>query len=412
MPVNNMIFKDLEKEEIAGVVLKTLSLKKNIIAYFASVGDGTIADLCKEFNTSVPTITKMIAELIEDGFVHDFGKIETGGGRRPNMYGLDPKSGFFMGVEVKRKSLNLALIDLKKQIIRSVEKIPFKLSNTQESLDMLCDSIDDFLAGLGADRSKVYGVGVNITGRVNSQTGFSYSFFNFEEEPLAKVVEKRIGVRTFVENDTRAMTYGEYDSGVVHGEKDVLFVNVSAGIGLGVVLGGQIQYGKSGFAGEFGHIPFFQNDIICQCGKKGCLETEVSGAALEQMCQAELKNGTTSILSEKYEKKLPISMDDIVEAANNEDMLALELISKMGEKLGRGIALLINIFNPELVVLGGALSTTGDTLLWPVKSAMNKYALNLVNKDTSLKISKLGNRAGVIGACLLVRNKMLNLKTL
>jgi predicted NBD/HSP70 family sugar kinase len=412
MPVNSDIFREFKNETISGVAFKTLNLKKNIIAYFASVGDVTIADLCKEFNSSVPTITKLIAELTEEGFVLDFGKIETVGGRRPNVYGLDPKSGFFMGVEVKRKSLNFALIDLNKNIIKSIEKIPFKLSNSKESLDKLCSAIQNVIVGLGDEQEKILGVGVNITGRVNSETGYSYSFYNFEEKPLAGYIEKSIGIKTFIENDTRAMTYGEYANGVVAGEKDVLFVNVSTGVGLGVVIGGQIQYGKSGFAGEFGHIPFFDNNIICQCGKKGCLETEVSGEALERLCLIELEKGTSSVLTEKYKNKVPISLDDIVEAAINEDILAIDLIAKIGEKLGRGIALLINIFNPELVILGGTLSATGDYLRLPVKSAINKYALNLVYNDTELKNSKLGSRAGVIGASLLVRNKMFGLRTL
>uniref|UniRef100_UPI0032172B14 ROK family transcriptional regulator n=1 Tax=uncultured Draconibacterium sp. TaxID=1573823 RepID=UPI0032172B14 len=412
MAVKSKIFRELESEEKSGVEYKSLKLRKGMIAHFASCGDSTIADLCKTFNSSIPTITKALSELIEDGLVVDFGKIETGGGRRPNVYGLDPKSLYFMGVEVKRKSLNLAIIDINKQIVKLAERVPFRLNNSKESLDNLCAAIQDFLSGMGPKREKVLGAGVNITGRVNSKTGNSYSFFYFEEEPLAEMIEKQIGIKTFVENDTRAMTYGEYACGVVKDEKDVLFINMSAGVGLGVVQGGQIQYGKSGFAGEFGHIPFFENDIICHCGKKGCLETEVSGPAIEQMCISEIEKGTSSVLTEKYEKDKTITLDDIIEAANNDDVLAIDVIAQIGEKLGRGIALLINIFNPELVILGGTLATTGDYLILPVKSAVNKYALSLVYDDTKLKISKLGNRAGVIGACLLVRNKMLHLKTL
>ncbi len=409
MSIKADIFKNLDNDEVSAVEFKANALKKKMIAYFATAGDCTIADLCKAFNSSIPTISKSLNDLQESGLVLDFGKIETGGGRRPNVYGLDAKAVYFMGVEVKRKSINLALIDIHKQIVKVADKVPFELANTEESLNILCSVIKNFLDELGKDREKVVGAGVNITGRVNSRTGHSYSFFYFDEKPLSGIIEKEIGIKTFVENDTRAMTYGEYASGVVQDEKNVLFINVSSGIGLGVIMDGKIQYGKSGFAGEFGHIPFFNNDIICHCGKKGCLETEVSGVALEQRCIKELEKGTSSMLSEKYKQNKTILLDDIIDAALNEDVLAIDLISSIGENLGRGIALLINLYNPELIILGGTLAATGDYLALPVRSSINKYALNLVFNDTTLKLSKLGNRAGVIGACLFVRSKILNL---
>lgn len=403
------IFGDLDSGNYSGVLYKNLTLKKKIVAFFASSGDGTIADLCRELNASIPTVTKLLSELIDDGFVLDFGKVETGGGRRPNIYGLDPNSGYFAGVEVKRNSINIALFDFKKNLVKIVEKQPYVLANTPESLDSLCNLINEFIDDLQIEKDKILGIGVNLSGRVNSVTGYSYSYFHFEEEPLSKVLESRVGIKTYLENDTRAMTYGEYDCGIVTGEKNVLFINMSRGIGLGMVIDGRLYYGKSGFSGEFGHIPFFDNEILCHCGKKGCLETEASGLALENMFIEKLEEGSISSLSERYKNEEEISLEDILDAANNEDVLAIELIAQIGEKMGRGIASLINIFNPELVILGGAVSMTGDYVRLPIKSAINKYSLSLVNSDTNLKISKLGERAGVVGACLLVRSKLLGL---
>ena len=203
------------------------------------------------------------------------------------------------------------------------------------------------------------------------------------------------------------MAFGEYSTGIVHEEKDVLFLNMDYGLGIGIVINGQLYYGKSGFAGEFGHIPFFNNEIICRCGKRGCLETEVSGTALTRIFKEKLTNGSSSILSTM--KIDEINFEHIIQAANNDDVLAIEQIAAMGEKLGRGIAVLINIFNPELVILGGSLAETGEYIRLPVKSALNKYSLSLVNNDTQIKMSKLGKQAGVIGACLLVRNRLLSI---
>jgi predicted NBD/HSP70 family sugar kinase len=198
--------------------------------------------------------------------------------------------------------------------------------------------------------------------------------------------------------------------GVVNHEKDVLFLNLDYGIAVGVLMNGQLYYGKSGYAGEFGHMPFFDNELICRCGKKGCLETQASGWALEQMFHKKLAQGSSSLLTvSQHLTADQIHMEEIIEAANQDDVLAIELIAEIGQHLGRGIAALINVFNPELVVLGGALMATGEYIWLPVKTSINKYSLSLVNNDTQLKISTMGERAGILGACLLVRNRALGL---
>jgi predicted NBD/HSP70 family sugar kinase len=179
------------------------------------------------------------------------------------------------------------------------------------------------------------------------------------------------------------------------------------GIGLGIVLDGKVYYGRSGFSGEFGHIPLFNNEIICQCGKKGCLETEASGNALIRKFKERIKKGSTSSVLKNNKSPEQIGIEDIINGANNEDTLCIELLSEIGEKLGKGLAVLINIFNPELIILGGTLSETGDYLGLPSKNALNKLSLSLVNNDTSLKMSKLGEKAGVIGACLIARSKVM-----
>ncbi len=176
------------------------------------------------------------------------------------------------------------------------------------------------------------------------------------------------------------------------------------------MINSHLYYGKSGFAGEFGHIPLFNNEIICKCGKKGCLETEASGQALLRLFKEKVAQGSsTSIITQQKLQIDDIILDDIIKAVQYDDVLSIELIAQIGEKLGRGIALLINIFNPELVILGGSLAATGEYIRLPILSAINKYSLSLVSSDTQLKFSKLGEKAGVMGACLLVRNRLLNL---
>ena len=143
--------------------------------------------------------------------------------------------------------------------------------------------------------------------------------------------------------------------------------------------------------------------MICQCGKKGCLETEASGFAVVRNIQDKLRAGVGSILQREHKKIEEITLEEIVIACNQDDTLAIECVSAVGEKLGKAVASLINIFNPELVILGGLLSTTNEYIRLPIKSSLNKYSASLVNNDTQLKTSKLGLSAGVMGACLLVR---------
>lgn len=400
--------KEITEDELTGVAFKNMNLKKNVIRLLDLQEKSTIADLGKEFNVSTPKITSTINELIEEGLVMDYGKIESTGGRRANLFGLASDSGHFVGVEVKKYSVTLGLLDFKKNMVRVEENTEFLLENTKESLQHLISIIKKFISSLEVPREKILSIGMNLTGRINYATGYSYSYYHFDEDPLSKIIEREIGIKTYLDNDTRAMAFGEFCIGVVNHEKNVLFINLDYGIGVGIMIDGQLYYGKSGFSGEFGHIPFFDNEIICHCGKKGCLETEVSGAALIRQFQEKRRAGAGSILPLDQNSIDDITLEDIIMACNQDDTLAIECVAEVGEKLGKAIAMLINIFNPELVILGGALSTTNDYIRLPVKSTLNKYSLSLVSNDTQLKMSKLGSRAGVIGACLLVRNKLLS----
>ncbi len=388
---------------------KINSLKKEIIRLFIAGGNFSITDLSKEMSLSVPTVTKLIGELINEGFVSDFGKQGTNGGRKPNVYGLNPNAGYFVGVDITKDSIALGLITFKGQLIEYAGNKEFVLENTIQSLDALCKIINNFIDHLSVSRKKIFSVGINLSGRVNSESGFSYSFLFLGEKPLSMMIEEKIDCNVFIENDSRAMTYGEFMNCQEEGKRNMLYVNASWGLGLGIIIDSKLYYGKSGFSGEFGHFPFFENEIICRCGKRGCLETGASGSALHRMFMEKLKEGRVSMLSQKFGEGADITIDDIMDAIQKEDVLAIEIIENIGNELGKALAGLINIFNPELLIIGGTLSKAKDSLLLPIKSAINKYSLNLVSKDTKIKLSKLGEKGGVIGACMLVRSKTIGL---
>ena len=398
-----------QETENKGLLQKNNIIKRNIIAYMAMNGEATLAELTKELRISVPTITKLVQELVDEDIVTDLGKVETPGGRRPNVFGLTNTTIYFAGVNVGRDRMTLVITDLKNNIIHEVVDNSFELSDREQCLEKICDNIDNFINTCGIDKSHILGVGVCIVGRVNTQLGRSYKYFTGYEESLRDIIESRIGIRVLVENDTRSRCYAEYTCGRSKDESNVIYLHLGLGVAIGIVVNGKLFYGKNGFAGEFGHIPFFDNEKICFCGKKGCLETEVSGLAIEEkMCEL-IRNGANSILRPKYENKEPIHINDIITAARNDDNLSIELIEEAGEKIGKAVAILINIFNPETVIVGGNLAAAGDYIMLPLKSATNKYSLNLVYKDTKFRQSKMSENAPAWGVAMLIRNQIIGL---
>lgn len=388
---------------------KNSSLKQRIIGLCINDGDYSLADLSKELDTSIPTTTKLVGELVDDGLLVEIGKLGTNGGRRPSIFGLNPSAGYFVGVDIRRKFIGFAVTDFKGAVVDYHEKIEFAVQNSEESFREMCRRIKKELMEIGISPENVLAYGFNLTGRVNNETGYCFSYFIGEDKPIASVLKDELDKPVFVENDSRAMTYGEYICGTSKGVRNMLYLNVAWGLGMGMIVDGNLSYGKSGFSGEIGHFPLLNNNCICHCGKMGCLETGASGSAVYRIFMEKLKEGRTSTLSEKFHRGEEIHMEEILAAVNEEDVLAIEVIEEIGTTLGRAIAGLINLFNPELIVIGGSISETKEYLLLPIKSAVQKHSLNIINSDTSIKFSKLGKKAGVIGSCMLSRSKLLEL---
>lgn len=396
-------------DKLKGIAHKNNTIKRNIIAYMAVNGECTLSELTKELHISVPTITKLVQELIEDNIVNDLGKVETPGGRRPNVFGLANSAIYFVGVNVGRDNMTYVVTDLQNNIIKEVIDNSFELQNRPQCLEKICSNIEDFVDNCGIDRSKILGLGVSIVGRVNPETGRSYAYFTSSEESLRDIIQERVKIRVLLENDTRARCYAEYNCSRSKEENDIIYLHLGRGVAIGIVIDGKLYYGKNGFAGEFGHIPFFDNETICACGKKGCLETEVSGIAIEEKIVKQINSGVNTILREKYDRGEQIHINDIIAAAQNDDNLSIELIEEAGEKLGKAVAFLINTFNPETIIVGGNLAAAGDYIMLPLKASTNKYSLNLVYKDTKFRKSKMSENACAWGVAMLIHNKIIGL---
>lgn len=388
--------------------IKWHTLKQSIVKCLLSIGDATILELSTELQSSIPTISKAINELLTDELIVDSGKISNSGGRRPSLYSVASDKTFFLGVEANRSGTSFGIQNLKEEFISIDLDSSFVLENTYESLMEFCDRIDTFISDSQVDKSYIVGVCVNLSGRINSKEGFSYNYFFKENRPLVEIISEKIGLPVYLENDTRAMTFGEYAQGVVEGEQDIIFLNYSWGVGIGIITDGKLYYGKSGYSGEFGHSPLFDNEILCHCGKIGCLETEASGWALVEQFKQALQDGRTSAISIDSNASVIEQYHKILSGALvKEDNLCIELITRQSEILGRALASLINVLNPELLIIGGDFSRLGDFVLLPIQSSLKKYSLGLVNRDVAMKKSILGRRAGVMGACRVIKEKLL-----
>jgi predicted NBD/HSP70 family sugar kinase len=388
---------------------KNSILKKKILRLCIERGEHSIAALSEEINASVPTVTKLIGELMDEGFMVDLGKSGTSGGRRPSIYGLNPNAGYFVGVDIRNSHAGAAITDFQGNLIAFEDNIPFVMERKEESVHAISRAVRNYVEMRHLDWDRILGMGISVAGRSNRETGYSNNYSFDPNRPINKILEEDLEIPVVIENDSRAMAYGEFLSGVVRKERNVLFVNVSWGLGMGMILDGRLYYGTSGYAGEFGHFPLLQNDEICRCGKVGCLETGASGSALVRMITQQLRSGKPSSLLKKFRTEGKINLNDIFMAISEEDVLAIDALGEIGENLGRGLAGLINMFNPELVVLGGKLAIAGDYLMLPVQTTVKKLAQNIAIQDTAIKFSRLKNQAAPIGDCMLSRSHLLGI---
>ena len=259
---------------------------------------------------------------------------------------------------------------------------------------------------------KYSGLGISCGGPLDAERGVVLSPPNlpgWDEVPVAEMLSREFGCPARLCNDADACAVAEWRFGAGRGCRNMIFLTFGTGLGAGLILDGKLYYGKSGFSGEIGHFPFLDNDKICRCGKKGCLETGASGTALYHMIKEQLQQGRTSLLSKKFKAGEKIVLDDILKAVEEEDVLSIEGIGKVGDTLGRAIAGLINIFNPGQVIIGGRLIVGGDYLMLPIRTAVHRYSLNRVSSDTEIFFSTLGRKAAGVGDCLIARARLLGL---
>jgi predicted NBD/HSP70 family sugar kinase len=410
--MNYSVFIHKNGAEVSGVALKDQARKKNMIAHLTSKGKSTVPEMADLLNISVPKTKKLLVGLLQEGLVKDTGRKTQGLGRKAAIYNLNQESCYFLGIEIKKYKINIGLMSFNADIVDSSLNIPFPYLDNRESLDAIIKEIHHFLGQTALPKEKIVGIGLSLAGRINVKTSQMLSLYHFGDAPIKTKLEEDLGLPVFMDNDSRTLAYGEYyfgSQGLSYTEKNVCIVNLDYGIAIGIFDNGRPIYGASGYAGEIGHIQMFDNEKICFCGKKGCFETEASGLALINLLNARMDEGSSSRLQKPRAKKGFIELEDILEAIRHGDNLAIEGVTEIAHNLGKGLAIAINLLNPDLIVLAGTLAGIGELLLLPVKTSIMQHSLSMVNIDTRIALSTMDQKAGLKGTCLLVRDKILGL---
>lgn len=242
-----------------------------------------------------------------------------------------------------------------------------------------------------------------MPGFIDVTKGINHSFLKTENgNSIVSTIENTVGVPVFIDNDSSLIALAELKFGAARNKQTVMVVNVGWGVGLGMIIKGELFRGNNGFAGEFSHIPLFTNNKMCSCGKSGCLETEASLFIVTEKAIEGLQQGKASMLKNLTLEHAEDSSREIMEAAIKGDKYAIELLSESGYNIGRGIAILIHLLNPELIILSGRGSVGGKIWLAPIQQAINEHCIPKIAENTQLEISSLGFHAELIGGAALV----------
>ncbi|MDQ4140318.1 MAG: ROK family transcriptional regulator [Bacteroidota bacterium] len=379
--------------------------KLKIIKFLYVRGAKTNAAICERFNISAPTSMALLNELISDGIVEKQGRGLSIGGRKPDLYGLQENSLFVLSIEMEKHKTRMAIFNNKNKNITGIRTFPLQITQDLTAVDQLYTCAEELIQTAGIDKNKLIGIGISVPGLVASKEGNTYTYLltTGSSESLEEILENKFKKPVFIQNDVKTISLAEYRFGLANGKKDVLVVWMDWGIGLGMIMDGKLRSGTSGFAGEFGHIPIIDDGLLCQCGKLGCLETVASGMALVRLAKEGIKAGAVSMLSElSVEEMEQLEPPTIIEAANRGDQFAIRILSEIGMNLGKGLAILIQLFNPELIILSGTIAEAKQFITTPVQQSLNTYCMAQLREKTSIALSDLGENTLLLGSLSLV----------
>ncbi len=376
--------------------------KKSLIKHLYFNGKLSCAELSSLTEKSLPHTARALNELMEEGVVRESGHASSTGGRRPQVYTVNPDIFYVISVAMDQFISHISILNMSNQIVADVERIELDLQSNTQALQELGRHLGQFILKSGIPREKIAGIGIGMPGFVDGQKGINYSFLSTNNNSITQYIESVTGLPVLIDNDSSLIALAEWRLGAARQRQNAMVVNIGWGIGLGMILNGSLFRGQNGFAGEFSHIPLFTNNKICNCGKMGCLETETSLQVMAEKAIKDLKEGRASVLRNLSLGHLEETSKLIMEAAAKGDKYAVELLSQAAYHIGRGIAILIHILNPGLIVLSGRGALAGRLWLAPIQQALNEHCIPKIAENIEIMISPLGYHAERLGAAALV----------
>ncbi|MFC6099292.1 ROK family protein [Olivibacter domesticus] len=384
-------------------ILKQQHLRKTILRHLYYSGALSLADLCAFTHKSLPIVTSAVTALLEEKYILEHGFAPSTGGRRPATYHINrEKKCYLVAVAVDQLESRLAIYDLGNQAVRPIESFRLNLNpNNSDALKELIRLIKETLDKSNIETDEILGIGVAMPGVYNMKKGVNHTYFP-DIENLPKYLTKELNIPVFVDNDSRAVAMAELKFGTAKGYKDVMIVNIGWGIGLGMIVNGNLFKGHNGYAGEFSHIPLANTNNLCSCGKRGCLEVDSSLSVLVDKAEREINNGAKSSLEHLFKDKNILAGEQLLAAAKNGDPLAVSLLAEGGLMIGKGLATLIHILNPERIVLSGRGASAGKIWLAPIHQAINEFCIPRLSEQTTIAVSDLSKEVQLLGAAALV----------
>ncbi len=353
-------------------------------------------DLARRSTLTKPTVSAIVDDLIARGIVQEvgFGKTVATGGRRARLLEFNDASAAYLGLRFGVHTTTLAIADARGEV-RAIHETPTVAGGPHATVRSALGLLDGTLEEAGLPRSRLESVGVTVPGMIDTRTG-TVAFapnLGWTDVPIRSLLQQALDLPVVVHNVTNAGAIAEGRVGAAKGARSYVWVYVGHGLGAGIVIDGQLFAGTKGFSGEIGHCPIVEDGPLCSCGLRGCLETLASGRAIERIAAEAVQSGVATKLSEH---KGPLEAALVLEAARSGDAVAQRILHGVGQQLGVGLSYLINVLDPELVVLGGRVMEAADFILEGARASVARHTLR--SSKVEVVASTLGDRAGLVGS--------------
>lgn len=392
-------------DKLNNIERKKHLLKVKLIKHLYVNGTKTNSEICSDLKISSPTAMSLINELITEGLVEKRGRAKSDGGRKPDLYGLRDNSLYVLSIDMGRFKTKMAIFDNNNNNVTGIKSYSIEVSNDLSAADLLYEHASQLIRNSEIEVDKLLGVGISMPGLISSNEGNNYTYMLPQQESgsLKEILESKFEKPVYIQNDVKSAALAEHRFGLAQNRSDVLVLSLDWGIGLGIIMDGKLRSGFSGFSGEIGHIPLVNDGALCYCGKRGCLETVASGIALARMAKEGIQSGQNSLLNMLSDQEIDkIEPQVVIDAANKGDQYAINILSEIGINLGKGIAILIQLFNPELIILGGKIAEARQYITIPIMQSINTYCMTQLRENTGIRLSDLGQNAGIMGSVAVV----------